>query len=364
MAAMSESRLSPGSLLVLWRQNPVFAALEEPDLQALVAACPPRRWLPGSAILEAGASVEHLYVVLAGTVRIFHRAPDGRQAVVKLLRAPCLFAELELLHQLPMLESVSAVDEVLLARLPAADYIALLHKVPAAMFAQLKHLAAAFCVAVRNEQQVFAPLEARIANLLLSYADLEQPDDSENTLPLVAQLSQQDIAQSLGAARRSVVRILAGFQKSRLIERSGNQWVLRDRAALEKLAEPIRHSLKYHMGMPLAPLARKPPLRRARLTISRGAPRWIGRSYEVGPELIIGRQPPARLLLPGDTVSPQHCRVFRATTGGRHWLEDLESLNGCMVNDRPVKRCVLKEGDRIRVGGFELLCELECDGEP
>ena len=63
---------------------------------------------------------------------------------------------------------------------------------------------------------------------------------------------------------------------------------------------------------------------------------------------------PARLLLPSDLLSPQHCRVFRAATGGRFWVEDLDSLNGSELNDKPVKLNVLKDADRIKVGGFVL----------
>jgi pSer/pThr/pTyr-binding forkhead associated (FHA) protein len=46
--------------------------------------------------------------------------------------------------------------------------------------------------------------------------------------------------------------------------------------------------------------------------------------------------------------------VFRAATGGRFWVEDLESLNGTTVNGKPVKLGVLREGDAVGVGGFEL----------
>jgi CRP/FNR family transcriptional regulator, cyclic AMP receptor protein len=367
MGAMLEVQSSSEGLHVLWRQNPIFAAIDdEAALEAFITGCAHGRVPPGEVILEAGAASGELYVVLAGTVRIFHRAPDGREAVVKLLRAPSVFAELELLHQLPLLESVSAVDEVLLARAPGAGYIALLHRFPAAMFAHLKHLAAAFCVAVRNEQQVFAPLEDRIANLLLSYADLEGGNAAaakDEPLALACPLSQNDIAQSLGAAHRSVARILSTWQKSRLLEHSASGWTLLDRPALEELAGAIRHSLNYQMGMALTPLASRPSAGRARLEIAAGHPRWVGRAYDVEEEMIIGRQAPARLLLPSDTLSPQHCRVFRAARGGRYWLEDLGSQNGSEVNEKEVKRCVLRDGDRIRVGGFTLDFHLDSDTE-
>lgn len=348
---------TPSSLLVLWRQNPIFAAVDPEALAELARRCPAETIAPRTLILEAGAPAEQLHVVLSGTVRVFHRSPDGREAVVKLLRAPSVFAEIELFHGISMLENVDAIDQVRLARIAGEEYTELLHRFPPAMFAHLKHLAAAFCVAARNEQQVFARLEQRIANLLLSYADTS--GGSEGPVELPVELSQGDITRSLGAVRRSVGRIISGWQKSGLLEQRDGRWVLNQPAALEELAAPIRHSLNYQMGMSLSPLEQRDTLARARLEITGGHRRWIGRSYTVENDLIVGRQAPARLLLPSDLLSPQHCRIFRASTGGRFWVEDLDSLNGCQVNDRPVKRSVLKNDDRIQVGGFELIFRTE-----
>ena len=353
------------SLLVLWRQNPIFAAMGDEALERVCADHPPEKVAPRTLILEAGARTEHLYVLLSGTVRIFHRSPDGREAVVKLLRAPSCFAELELFHDIRMLESVDAIDEASLARIPGPVYIELLHRHPAAMYEHLKHLSAAFAVAARNEQQVFARLEQRIANLLLSYADEARDEDPEpgRPLELPVELSVADITRSLGAVRRSVSRIISVWQKEGALDQREGRWVLLRPALFEELAAPIRHSLNYQMGMSLAPLEQRPTLAAARLEITSGHGRWVGRATSVERELIIGRQPPARLLLPSDLISPQHCRVFRAATGGRFWLEDLESLNGCTVNGRPVKLGVLKDGDRIRVGGFELTFRSSGEGE-
>ena len=148
---------------------------------------------------------------------------------------------------------------------------------------------------------------------------------------------------------------ILAWQKEGVVEQQDKHWVLLRPQVLEELAAPIRHSLNYHMGMSLAPLdRRRASLAQASLEIAAGHPRWIGRSFAVEEELIIGRQPPSTLLLPSELVSPQHCRVFRAATGGRFWIEDMESLNGCELNDRPVKLNVLKDGDQIRVGGFTL----------
>jgi hypothetical protein len=68
---------------------------------------------------------------------------------------------------------------------------------------------------------------------------------------------------------------------------------------------------------------------------------------------IIGRNPPAEILLNEPAVSRQHCSIHLRRND---WLvEDLASQNGTLVNGAPVSKEVLRPGDRIQVGDTVLL---------
>ncbi len=70
-------------------------------------------------------------------------------------------------------------------------------------------------------------------------------------------------------------------------------------------------------------------------------------------EVVIGRGETAGLLLPNVSVSREHCRVLvgRQNTS----IEDLGSQNGTIVNGQRVDQHVLKSGDEIQVGKFQLI---------
>ncbi len=69
-------------------------------------------------------------------------------------------------------------------------------------------------------------------------------------------------------------------------------------------------------------------------------------------ELLMGRAPPADLLLPFRSVSHAHARSLRR---GERWLvEDLQSHNGTFVNGARVLRAVLSHGDQLRLGAVVL----------
>ncbi|MCU0494908.1 MAG: FHA domain-containing protein [Chloroflexaceae bacterium] len=66
---------------------------------------------------------------------------------------------------------------------------------------------------------------------------------------------------------------------------------------------------------------------------------------------VLGRQPPADILLPFPAVSRQHARLVRQGRG--YLLSDLESRNGTFLNGQPVggEPQRLNHGDSIVLGG-------------
>jgi serine phosphatase RsbU (regulator of sigma subunit) len=68
---------------------------------------------------------------------------------------------------------------------------------------------------------------------------------------------------------------------------------------------------------------------------------------------VVGRNPPADLILEGPTVSRRHCRL--EVRDGQLWLTDLASTNGTFVNGaRLAEAAALEDGATIGVGAYRL----------
>ena len=67
----------------------------------------------------------------------------------------------------------------------------------------------------------------------------------------------------------------------------------------------------------------------------------------------IGRLPDNILVIDNPAVSGRHARVYRE--GNHYVLEDLKSTNGTFVNDKPIARHTLLEGDTVVVGKHTLV---------
>jgi FHA domain-containing protein len=98
-------------------------------------------------------------------------------------------------------------------------------------------------------------------------------------------------------------------------------------------------------------LRERPRAPKASLAVREGEDR---REIGLGPEpLAIGRDPQNDLVLDDRRVSRKHSEIRLRL--GRYTLYDLQSTNGTYVNGRRVAEMVLSDGDRLSIGGVELL---------
>jgi diguanylate cyclase (GGDEF)-like protein len=75
----------------------------------------------------------------------------------------------------------------------------------------------------------------------------------------------------------------------------------------------------------------------------------LGRRFELGEEMVtVGRGADNSIVLDIDSVSRRHCQVVAAQ--GERILHDLGSTNGTYVNDHPIDKHTLRNGDLVKVG--------------
>ena len=92
---------------------------------------------------------------------------------------------------------------------------------------------------------------------------------------------------------------------------------------------------------------------------------WVLRSDDpplvmrlpAGASRTIGRSARADFVVDSPLLSRVHCSVSAGDT--RLAVEDLQSTNGTYVNGDRVRRSELRNGDRLRLGRFELTVAVE-----
>lgn len=96
----------------------MFADVAADTLAKIAAASHQRHYLPGAVVFAEGEQPDVLHVLLSGSVQLSASAPDGREAVVELLRPVDAFLLAAVLTAQPYLMSAKTLEDTLLLLIP------------------------------------------------------------------------------------------------------------------------------------------------------------------------------------------------------------------------------------------------------
>ena len=190
---------------------PLFEALDEEGTQALRAGVHDVTLGRGDRLFDEGDAGDRLYVVLEGKIKLTRTAPDGRENLLSVLGPGEMFGELSLFDPRPRTSSAVAVTDAHLAGL-GHDYLRhwLTGRPDVAM-----HLLRALAQRLRRTNDVMADLvftdvPGRVARALLDLADRFGQLRGAG-VDVHHDLTQEELAQLVGASRETVNKALADF---------------------------------------------------------------------------------------------------------------------------------------------------------
>jgi CRP-like cAMP-binding protein len=210
------------------RQAPLLSGLPDDDWAALagrLAEIPVPR---GGVVFCEGDAGDSLYVVVDGKVKITRAAADGRENLLAVLGPGDLLGELSLFDSLPRTATATALTDASLARLGATDFHTYLAERPSVAPALLTVLAGR--LRVTNDAMadlIFTDVPGRVAKALLSLGDRFAEPTADG--PRVTHdLTQEELAQLVGASRETVNKALSDFAGRGWIRLDGKSVVLLD----------------------------------------------------------------------------------------------------------------------------------------
>jgi CRP/FNR family transcriptional regulator, cyclic AMP receptor protein len=193
------------------RRAPLFEALDDEGTKALRAGVTEVELGRGDRLFDEGDPGDALYVVLDGKIKLTRTSVDGRENLISLIGPGEMFGELSLFDPRPRTMSASAVTDVRLAALAHDDLRSWLTGRPDVAM----HLLAALARRLRRTNEVmsdlvFTDVPGRVAKALLDLAARfgTRQDDG---LQVNHDLTQEELAQLVGASRETVNKALADF---------------------------------------------------------------------------------------------------------------------------------------------------------
>jgi len=118
-AARDRAELGANGSLPM-EQAPLFSGIPREELVSLLTSVTPRHHAAGETILREGEPGDALFLIAAGTVRVFTRSDGGEEIPLAALGAGEFFGEVSLLTGRPRTATVTALTDVDLLRLDRA----------------------------------------------------------------------------------------------------------------------------------------------------------------------------------------------------------------------------------------------------
>ncbi|MDF2968219.1 MAG: crp 1 [Nocardioidaceae bacterium] len=193
------------------RQTPLFSGLDDDAAASLRSSLSENRLRRGEILFREGDSGDRLYVVMAGKIKLGRSSPDGRENLMAVLGPGQMFGELSLFDPGPRSLTATAVTDVTMLSLGHAALLSWLTGHPDVARNLLGQLASR----LRRTNDVvadlvFSDVPGRVAKALLDLASRfgRQADDG---LHVHHDLTQEELAQLVGASRETVNKALADF---------------------------------------------------------------------------------------------------------------------------------------------------------
>jgi CRP-like cAMP-binding protein len=193
------------------RQSPLFSGVDDDSAAVLEDSMAASSLARGDVLFNEGDSGSQLYVVIEGKIKLGRTSADGRENLLAILGPGQMFGELSFFDPGPRSATATAVTDVELKSLGHDALSPVLATHPDVALALLNQLAGR--LRRTNEvvgDLVFSDVPGRVAKALLDLAGRfgRKADDGVH---VNHDLTQEELAQLVGASRETVNKALADF---------------------------------------------------------------------------------------------------------------------------------------------------------
>lgn len=183
---------------------PLFNALSDEDMKLVNEIAVEKRVPKNTVVMSERELGDSLYAIVAGRVKVFIGDEEGREIILKILGPGEFFGEMSLIDKQPRSASVATLDNSVFKVLSHDAFEMALDRAPRIAISVMQALAKRLRDADRKISTLaLMDVYGRVAHTLLELAV-----KIDGKLMVGEKLSQQDIANMVGASREMVNRIL------------------------------------------------------------------------------------------------------------------------------------------------------------
>ena len=230
---MSE-KATPENMNCIDRKDTVFRHLTEDQIKQLNAEKNCKTYKKGSEIYHEGSRTNGLYCINRGVVKIFKTGIDGREQIIYFAKPGDIIGYRSILSGELACSSAKAIEESELCFIPGEMLIHLIKNngdfALDVLQQSCKELGEANSYITDIAQKT---VRERLAEVLIKLKENFELDENQE---LQISLTREELANIVGTATESVIRLLSEFKQDKLIDLKGRKIRLLDIKKLEKIS--------------------------------------------------------------------------------------------------------------------------------
>jgi len=217
---------------------PFFSSLDPQHREAVALHARSRSCQRGEVVVYEGEPGESVFAIRRGTLKVSMSDGLGRVTTLGIMGPGEIFGELALLDGQPRSATVTAMTNAKLLTLDREAFYQLLESSPRAGIAVLGVLAQRIRrLSERSESSGGTRISRRLARQIVLLAESHGLPTPDGRLRIGVKLTQQDLAELVGATRESVNKHLMAWEEERLLVREAGHIVICDKQRMQRLAQ-------------------------------------------------------------------------------------------------------------------------------
>jgi CRP/FNR family transcriptional regulator, cyclic AMP receptor protein len=239
MGSLSAIASSADTSEILARSG-LVQGVEPGAVSALTKCLHPVEFPRGHTVFTEGEPGDRLYIIISGKVKLGRRSADGRQNILAIMGPSDMFGELSIFDPGPRTSSATTITKVHAVSMDRDALKAWIKDRPEIAGQLLRVLARRLRRTNNNlADLIFTDVPGRVANQLLQLAKRFGTREG-GALRVTHDLTQQEIAQLVGASRETVNKALVDFAQRGWIRWNGKSLLISDS---ERLTMRARHTV-------------------------------------------------------------------------------------------------------------------------
>jgi len=187
---------------------PIFEGLNREDLEKIAAKANRQHFPKDSILVYEGQQPDSLYIIVSGKCKVYVSDEEGRELTLNNMTPGDFFGELAIIDGSPRSATVEAMEKTTVLQITGRDFQEFLATTPNALNNMLSELARRVR-GVNEHIKDLALLDVygRVARTLLRLAK------DVNGVLVTDPITQQEIANMVGASREMVSRVLNNLRQ-------------------------------------------------------------------------------------------------------------------------------------------------------